>query len=177
MIIVENEQVKGLKGQPLEHWFGDSMWYITNDSKDSFKLIVVEYDNYVGTIKLNRDGAIEYLDDCDAPIYETDGEFWSREEAEEWLNQNMPKDLILTKETDVFYVDERTGRVQIGRVDGLVVHQGKVTYRMKSDFGSYDFFVNDDINKDIFLTYEELKANIAQKQSTLIPLKKNTTDN
>lgn len=143
-----------IDGHKLEHQLGDSMWYITNDKQNNFKLIVAEHKNFIDTICITAENEITFLGNS-YPIDPTLGEFWTKEEAQEWLIENMPENLAVTKETDVFFCD-KTGQIQIARVIGLIVKRGRIGYKTACRFSNWDFFTNDDIDKNIFLTYENL---------------------
>lgn len=141
-------------GKELPHKIGDSIWWLyPKDTELSIE--VKEEKNCVGSIKISSDG-IEYFDHYGEDIESDENAFWSREEAQKWLDEHMPENLSLKKGDFVLFINQNSVSIDIdcGVVDELTIEDEQIKYWIRAN--SYSaVFAEDDINSLVFFDIEK----------------------
>lgn len=142
-------------GKELPHKIGDSIfWLYAKDTELSIE--VREEENCVDSIKITSDG-IEYLDHFGENIESDEDVFWSREEAQKWLDEHMPEKLSFKKGDFVLFISQNPASIDIdcGVVDELAIEDKQVKYRIRTASYHSAVFTEDDINNLVFFDREK----------------------
>ena len=152
------------------HKIGDSVFYIADhestDSAGPFELLIREWKNAVHNILITEYG-FEYVGaDSSEPFaddegFDSEGNFWTKEEAEEYLKE-IESMIYAFKEGDtVYYENPNSKRICETEVMGFTFFDGKLKYETDADFE----FTYEDIGEKIFLSKDDLKKNEKNSKS------------
>lgn len=141
-----------VNGVELPHQVGDSVYRLTFGA-DGFAPEITEIPNAVKQICITEN-FIRYIGSYGRPLHNnpTTG-FWTREEAQKWLDSVKPEKFSITKKTKVYHVlsDGCLGYVEVER---MIVRGGRIEYLIAN---SMTGFTEDDIGKTVFFTEEEAR--------------------
>lgn len=176
---MRNNPTVSLDGSPTKYSFGDRFWYVSADKSNPFKLKPYESSHGLEEIQIGKDGKIYYCfgrrvtfnGDFFVKLTESyeenafDGYFWSEEEAQKWIDQNMPEKLLFTERSTVYavYVDSIKKCIEKIAVTGLTVSREvvddtpvRIRYELdRSIKGSMD--AEELITEKPVITYEDIK--------------------
>lgn len=144
-----------LDGVKLPHKIGDTVyWLYAKDTELSIE--VREEKSFVSSIKITSDRVI-YLDEDDQDIEGEETLFWSREEAQKWLDEHMPKELIFKKGDFVFFIRQSYASIDVdcGEVEELIISDNKVKYVIRTPSFSSIHFTEEEAKKMTFFDKDE----------------------
>lgn len=145
-----------VNGKTLEHNIGDH-WYLINFANGGFTPVIIEFVGVIKEIRISDKGRIEYFDDCGCELsdskFKSKGYFWTRKEAEKWIEENIPKNPKITKHTAIFTVEGTI--LEKHFINGMTYANGAFRYRVALE----DWYIaEEDFGKTVFFTYEEAKT-------------------
>ena len=154
-----------VNGKALEHNIGDHYYYISFG--DGLTLEVRESRDCVEKIAITEDG-VTYLAGDDYELDEEDmkdyGEFWTKEEAEKWLSENVPEKFPFEPDEELFYVCEMPNKktavviVRINKLNPFIINDGRLMYEAQQVTDGYRqtyYFAAEDLGTTVFRSYEE----------------------
>ena len=147
-----------------KHKIGDSVYYLadheTTDDAGPFELVIREWENAVQKIIITEQGFAygnfdSYEPFADDAGFDNEGDFWTRKEAEEYLDTLKPMIDAFKEGDTVFYKNPHSGRMCETAVIAFTFYDGNFKYDTDAGFK----FEYSDIGKNFFLTKEEYQKN------------------
>lgn len=180
-----------INGKTTQHQIGDHYWYVYPSDENPFELEACESKEYVREIRIGEHGHVYYcfgtkkedgsfFTEMNKPFNESRerGMFWTREEAEEWIANNVPEQLVVSERTEVFAFfknqPEYIRKMTIVRLSVGTKHdEWRMPYRVRymSDFYN-EAFDAEDFGKLSFFHMKKLKKHFQKRNYLFLEDKK-----
>ena len=145
-----------INGKTPERNIGDH-WYMIDFTNGGFTPFVRKSFGVIGEIRISKTGRVTYYDEYNCELsdrkFKEQGIFWSEEEANKWIEENVPKNPKVTARTNVYVVNNFIIEKQC--IESMDYADAKFRYKITNESW---LISEEDFGDTVFFTYEEAKA-------------------